>query len=516
MFRQIVFAAAAAVSLAAGPARAQIDWGADLREVRRVLEEEHPDFFAHQERAAFDATYAALARDVGGLSDRDAVVRLVELAAMGQDGHTRLTLPLGPQAGLFATHRATEPPRVALFGQLPIRLRRARDGYVVTRAAREHSHLLGARLVSVDGVAAATVEERLMPIIHGDNIHQQRDLAPSFIVVPEILAARGVARSVEQITMRLELADGGERTVRLRRRGSNETIQWRSLASEPLAEAPQSITRTEDGVLVVRIAEVTEQTRGGFARFCDALEQTLAEQPPRAVLVDLRGNFGGDNSLIDPLVRLLVRERSLWAPGRLFVAVDGGTFSAAIGLTTALQRWTPAILIGSPTGGAPNHHGDAQRVQLPSSGLTLRVSSLYWQMTGPRDTRDAIAPQIDAQPSAEDIRSGADPALGFVRTSTRDVQAGLEGRWAGRISLGEHLLGIRFGMGQSPTMDIPDAGFPTAQLVNLRTGGAALEASGEVAGYPFAVRARNTGSGLIGHVELLGRFYPFVAQRADD
>jgi hypothetical protein len=245
------------------------------------------------------------------------------------------------------------------------------------------------------------------------------------------------------------------------------------------------------------------------------LEETLAEQPPQAVLIDLRGNIGGDNSLIDPLVRLLVRNRALWAPGRLFVAIDGGTYSAAIRLATALELWTPAVFIGSRTGGAPNHHGDAQRVLLEESGLTLRVSSLYWQMTDPRDARDAIAPLVDAAPRIEDVRVGVDPAHSFVRASTTDLDERPEGQWRGRIVLGGHMLGIRIMMGATPTMDIPDAGFPTAQLVDLRADGGSVEAGGEAAGYPFILRARHTVAGLIGSVELRGRYYPFVAWRAD-
>jgi hypothetical protein len=515
MIRQFASAAALAAALTVGAeARAQLDWASDLRQVRQVLEENHPDFYARLDRAAFDAAYAELARDIGALSDGEAVIRLAELVALGQDGHTRLTLPLAPEAGLFATHRATEPPRVALFGQFPLRLRRAQDGYVVIGAAPEFSYLLGARVVSIDGVHAAAIEERLMPVIHGDNLHHKRALAASFMVVPEVLVARGVAQNDGRAVWRLRLADGSERAVRLRRRDSDEEIRWRHIAGHMPQEAQQSISRTEDNVLIVRIAEVTEATPGGFARFCASLEETLAEQPPRAVLIDLRGNIGGDNSLIDPLVRLLVRDRALWAPGRLFVAIDGATFSAAIRLATALELWTPAVFIGSPTGGAPNHHGDAQRVQLAESGLTLRVSSLYWQMTDPRDARDAIAPLVDVEPRVEDVRTGVDPALSLVRASSRDVEEPLEGQWRGRIALGRHMLGIRITMGATSTMDIPDAGFPTAQLVGLRADGASVEAGGETAGYPFVLRARHTEAGLIGSVELRGRFYPFVAERA--
>lgn len=514
MLGKSAFAAAMAAALGvASLAHAQVNWTADLQEARQALEEQHPDFFAHQDRAAFELVYDALARDIGALSEPDAVVRLAELVALGRDGHTRLTLPLAPQAGLFATHRATEPPQVALFGQYPVRLRRARDGYVVTRAAPEFAQLLGARLISVDGVPAASVEERLMGVVHGDNVHQQRDLAASFMAVPEVLAGRGIVRDAGESAWRFQSANGRERTVRLARRSSEESIAWRVLEGQALEEAPQSIRLAEGGVLVVRIAEVVERTPGQFAQFCEALERALGQQPPQAVLIDLRGNIGGDSSLIDPLVHLLVRERSLWAPARLFVAVDGGTFSAAIALAASLERWTPAIFIGSPTGAGPNHHGDARRIRLTSSGLTLRVSSLYWQLAEPSDSRDAMAPLIEAIPRVADMRSGVDPVLTIVQSATRESAAQVAGRWRGRIAIGQHLLGMQFAVSDTLTMEIPDAGFPTASLADLRTDGATLRASGEMAGFPVVVRARMTEAGMLGQLELRGRFYPFVAER---
>jgi hypothetical protein len=383
----------------------------------------------------------------------------------------------------------------------------------VVRAAPGFTQLLGARLISIDGLPVTTVEERLLPVVHGDNVHQQLDLAASFMAVPEVLAGRGIVGDAGQSTWRFQSANGREHTVRLVRRNSEESIAWRVLEGQPPEAAPQSIRLAEGGVLVVRIAEVVERTPGEFARFCETLERALAQQPPQAVLIDLRGNIGGDSSLIDPLVNLLVRERSLWAPGRLFVAVDGGTFSAAIALAASLERWTPAIFLGSPTGAGPNHHGDARRIRLTSSGLTLRVSSLYWQLADPGDTRDAIAPLVEATPRIADVRSGADPVLTIVQSATRDSAAEVAGQWRGRIAIGQHLLGMQLAVSEALTMDIPDAGFPTASLADLRTDGTTLRASGEMAGFPVVVHARMTEAGMLGQLELRGRFYPFVAER---
>jgi hypothetical protein len=510
--KRLAFVIAAVTAM--GTAHAQVNWSQDLRSVQTALESSHPNFYAHLDREAFRGAAATLERDLGNLTDAEVIVRLAGLVAMGKDGHTRLTLPVGSAAKLFPAHRPTEPPRVALFGQYPLRLSWTSDGYVVVAASPDRSDLLGARLVAIDGNPVAIVMQRLLPVIHGDNIHQQEFMAPSFMVTPEVLAALGVARSGLESKWRFEGAGGRPVEATLHRRSSEEGIAWRRLEGRAADEPPQSITRHESGVLVVRVAEVAERMPGDFARFADALEQVLAAEPPRALLVDLRGNGGGDNSLIDPLVRVLVRAKALWAPGRLFVATDGHTFSAAIQLTSALVRWTPAILIGTPTAGAPNHHGDAQRIILPSSGLTLRVSSVYWQTTDQNDQRDSISPLIDAPPTVMSLRRAVDPVLTVVTAAVQDADAPPSGAWRGHISFGKQRMEARMTLGEGILLEIPDARLPPATLTVTRCEGADIAAQGQSLGYPISLSARRTRAGLLGHVELRGRLYPVAMVEA--
>jgi hypothetical protein len=68
------------------------------------------------------------------------------------------------------------------------------------------------------------------------------------------------------------------------------------------------------------------------------------------------------------------------------------------------------ILVGEPTGGSPNHFGDAEALELPHSGLTLTVSSRQ-HMDAPGDRRLSIEPRIRVPVSSADYFSNRDPAL---------------------------------------------------------------------------------------------------------
>jgi tetratricopeptide (TPR) repeat protein len=79
-------------------------------------------------------------------------------------------------------------------------------------------------------------------------------------------------------------------------------------------------------------------------------------------------------------------------------------------LVNELEKYTNAIFIGEPTGGKVNCYGDSSRIILPNSGITARVSTLWWQ-EDERDERPLKAPDIAADLTIADYRANGDPAL---------------------------------------------------------------------------------------------------------
>lgn len=87
------------------------------------------------------------------------------------------------------------------------------------------------------------------------------------------------------------------------------------------------------------------------------------------------------------------------------------TFSAAQNLITKLDHETEVLFVGEPSGGKPNHYGDARRITLPESRLDVSISTLYWQDGGPFDLRSWVPPEIAVDLTPEDWVNGRDPVL---------------------------------------------------------------------------------------------------------
>ena len=88
-------------------------------------------------------------------------------------------------------------------------------------------------------------------------------------------------------------------------------------------------------------------------------------------------------------------------------------------LIAALEDWTAVTFVGEPSASRGNHFGDSRRIVLPHSHITVRVSTLYWQLGDPRDDRPWIEPARPAALSLADYAAGRDPALEAALTQPR-------------------------------------------------------------------------------------------------
>ena len=103
---------------------------------------------------------------------------------------------------------------------------------------------------------------------------------------------------------------------------------------------------------------------------------------------------GGNNQLFRGLLLALIRETTINQPGKLFVLIDRGTFSAAVGAAADLENLTNSIFIGEPTAGAPSSWGDPKRLTLPNSGLVAEVLVGLLARLDCRRVPAELAPQI--------------------------------------------------------------------------------------------------------------------------
>ncbi len=241
-------------------------------------------------------------------------------------------------------------PRLDSF--LPFEVYRFSDGLFILRARSPHQDLVGAEVLRVGGQPVKKVYRTLDPLISRDNAWTVRAKLPQYLISAQLLEAVGIIPDAGEAELLVKRADGSVFPVIVPSVGARQPVNWVD-ESSPLPPGPQPL-----------------------------------------YLSDLQERFW---------FRFLSDSRTLY--------VRYNTFSAAGNFVTDIERRTETLLVGEPTGGAPNQYGDARRQELPSSRLLFFVSTLYHQRSTADDPRLTHKPDLPAALSSRDFFNGRDPAM---------------------------------------------------------------------------------------------------------
>jgi hypothetical protein len=402
-------------------------WRGDVRFLRAALDSLHPRPYRLLSRGAWDSAAADLERRLPALRHHQAVAELSRFVALLGDGHSRLA-----QLSLAGHARPTLAPLPGpgFERTYPIECEVFADGLRVIGATPAHANLLGARVTAIGGRPVADAIATLAPFIPADNPMWTLYVAPVFLRSPAYLAAAGLVAE-PAAPLRLALVDrkGHRRNVTVTAGLPAAETRW--IGADTYARGPLPLTRAlpgpyawadlDDslGTVFVRVRAIVNEPAGdSLSGFVERLFEHVDAIGSRRLVLDLRGNGGGNNYLNQPLVHALLCRAAINRPGGLYVIVDRGTFSAAVSLAADLERETRARFVGEPTGGAPNAPGDPVTVRLPASGLEVRVATVLWNGSDARDPRRFIAPDLPVGTTWADWLARRDPALEAIQRDT--------------------------------------------------------------------------------------------------
>ena len=326
-------------------------------------------------------------------------------------GLMRTLALLGPRNGHTAIHPVDDHP--ADSSAYPLRLYEFDDGIFVVAA--ERSDLVGAELLAVGGADLDDVLGAVTPLVAHDNEWTIRARRPKFIVDAAVLRGLGLGDSDGRATFRLRSSAGSVVSVALDAIAADDH-HARVVGGDcrPVRPRAAYLRRRDDWHWVEptacgRAVHVGYNvTRGEVTHFAREIEALAAAPSIEVVVLDLRRNGGGDNRTYGPLLESLER---LGHDKRIAVLTSRTTFSAAMQLVVDLEQRTPAVFVGEPTGGSPNHYGDATVVELPNSGLNAHIATMAWMTAGEGDERLTREPDIPVPHEWRAFVSGDDPTL---------------------------------------------------------------------------------------------------------
>jgi hypothetical protein len=323
--------------------------------------------FTPQARAEAEQRYQALLLNAGKLSPARFELGLASLVALARNGHSQL-LDIGRQ--LDGQRYKQFPFFVGLYA----------EGPCITYAMQEAASLLGSCVTAVDGVPIDRVLDTLRKFFGGGNAHFGfTPMFIGFLLHPAFLFAAGICRNDSSAVIAYRSRDGEVKTLEVEAvpaAAAENKQHWQGLFN---AVDPVPIYLRHPDAMFVRLplADVDgfyiqlKVNKDYFSHsirgFLDAALLEIEKAKPRFVVVDFRGNTGGDFTKTTSAMSRL--PRLLGPGGRTYVITDGGTFSAAITNINVLKQAGDGntIIVGEQVGDSQRFWSEGGKLCLPNS-----------------------------------------------------------------------------------------------------------------------------------------------------
>jgi len=388
-------------------------WAQDLDTLAEQLLVRHPNFYTKHTVEEFEDALDALYTKLDELDDQQIVMEMGRLVALGGDAHTTVGM------GEIGT----------TMKRLPVQLVVLEDGVFVTAALATHEDLVTQRVVSINGVPIDEVIERVSVLFAYENRSKQIGTAAWYATLLPALQAVGVIddHHADEIPVTLE-HDGAQAQHTLPCAPQSRGQQWISFVQQlpqpwPLAYRKQrgyyeSDFIAEHKTMYVAYNRCREAPDLPMPKFVEFVMSKSEELDAQRIIIDLRFNGGGDETVIWPLWQALEVSERYKDKGDIIGLISRQTFSSAMSNSHQLRDNCGAVLIGEPTGGKPNHFGQLSSFTLPNSGLKISHSTRWFQKVD--GDPDAVIPDVQVPWRSEPLFGGIDETLDTALTYQRD------------------------------------------------------------------------------------------------
>ena len=410
-------------------ALSRAEMASDLQLLKQELQLRHPNLYTYSDSSAVEAWFAAQIAGLGdSLSQAEAFELVASFSEILQDGHSYVYPP--------------QPHMDAFFQSAPLLpLDLFLDGNRLLVVA-DHSPAdipSGTRLLSINGVSVEALQARILPCIPRDGGNLQYPKHLFYKIFPAYYSYfHGFPAEFE-----LVYDDGAEKTVRVKgmtRAEMRAAGRRRGIELEVDSAGRYAVLRIpafDSGVLKGEYGQRFKvEVKRAF--------EVLAEEGVPNLAIDLRGNQGGELGNGVFLLRHVMREPfrcvrrfeglrkggvkrlgSRWDgwfepvkqghfDGRVFLFVNGGSFSCSAIVAATFARAERGLVLGSMTGGSAyvNSGGPNKQLALPASGILFTIPQTKYVLREEAEILGlGVKPDREVVDSAARHFGGSDPCL---------------------------------------------------------------------------------------------------------
>lgn len=360
--------------------------------MKEEVEMNHKNFFNNVSKYECEEEYKRLSSNIDGISYTDYYFVLSSFLALSNDSHTSL------EAGDIYSY----------FMYYPLQLNYVGDKVYVVSGLSDYKDYMGKEVRAINGVNIKVIEEKASFVVPHDNTVYLKLWLNNQLNNTSFLSFIDVADS-DKAPVTLTFSDG--KNVSLSPTLSQEIdrddiISAFSSYSPYIYQGYYRAMEIRDDVLLISYNTCSDNPSYPMKNFTSDLKKVLSKKKYSKIIVDLRYNGGGNSAVLDPVIKLLKKEKC-----SKYALIGENTFSSAILNAVSLKDDADFTLVGTPTGGSINHYGELKSFTLPETGWEVYYSSKYFKLSKKYD--GSIIPDVYIEKDAESYFSGIDKEVEY-------------------------------------------------------------------------------------------------------
>jgi len=393
---------------------------ADLRFLRGKLEKIHPALYRYTPKPGFNIFFDSLYHSIEKPMDEPGFFSLINLLHTKIcDGHT-----------MFLPSEATTNYNNNKGRFLPFTLTYVRGKlYIVENCSADSSIERGEEIVRINGEAVDTIMLQLLMRQIRDGYSQTY---PIWILNHYFAAYYSFTYGLPAQFF-LELRNKkGELQKKQITALTKDSIKFFHQSRYPVIAnggiSLKGIKGSTTAILTIKSFDpdlLASLYKQDYRDIIDSVFTVLKQDRTTNLILDLRDNQGGEFEpgryllsylLINPARYLLngkesriIRPQTNHFTGKLFVLINGGSFSNTVIVSACLERDKRAVFIGEETGG--NRHiisGEPTEILLPKTHIRAYVSTTTFLINNENSDGHGVLPAHPVYPAIEDVLRGED------------------------------------------------------------------------------------------------------------
>ena len=169
------------------------DWRNDLKFLQHKIHKDYASLFVKTTKTDFDAKIEKLHQDIPNLQEHEIIVRMTEIIASFEYGHTGIYFGLNPMK----------------FHSFPFNLYEYNDGIFIEGVSKVYEKALGSKVLKINNIDISEALEKVKPVVNSENSQYFKAYGINYLTIAEVLHAKRIT-NILQKTIELTLEKDGK------------------------------------------------------------------------------------------------------------------------------------------------------------------------------------------------------------------------------------------------------------------------------------------------------------------